>query len=372
MAITQATPIENCGKVIFIKRGSIPEINDIEGRIYAALADEPRLKAMEIDTARAVIHDENTLLVEGSGRTLIDYLHYGSDKTLEELRERFELFLEKNVRARAIVNDVIGRTLTPDDQSFLGKYHLQRLCHSMQQLTGREFPEEEVRSHFWAYRLMNALGFYDAQFKESYTNLIGAKLDHYTTKFGQWLSDNTLRNNASPDGKTVVPFDFNSIKFGPMQIDDAAVAGLYLLAGPLAIYCSPPEIDALILKLQEWKGKEPDAEYSQAFLAAAFHENAVIAGYRTKTAQKLIAEIEQKGTVTRNSGFEFRSCFDEIEYHHDVPILISDNLPNALVKTEESAQLSWIADTISHNTFARRSLMMLSPAWGPIMRVTNR
>lgn len=366
MAASQTIP----APVWFIKRNISPEISRIEQKIYQALKQDPAFEGMALPAVKE--HSGQAFLVESCGTTLADCLHSGTYSSTEKMRADFEGYLECVTRARTRVNQVIATTITPEEKEFLINYHHQKLRSSLYESTGEEVSEAELKTNYWAYRLMNALGFYDAQFKEAYTNIIGAKLEHYTIKFGQWLSDNTLRNNASPDGKTVVPFDFNSIKFGPMQIDDAAVAGLYLLAGPLAIYRSPPEIDTLVHKLQEWKGKEYDAEYSPAFFAAAFHENAVIAGYRTKTAQKLLAEIERIGIVTRNSGFEFRSCFDEIEYHHDVPVLISRYLPKALVSTdEEYGQLGWIADTISHNTFAQRSLMMLSPAWGPIMRVTN-
>ncbi len=366
------SPDTKTDQLVYLKRAHSSEISTIEAKIYSSLNEDAILQEMGVYIAKAKALDSHTLAVTDCGKTLADYLHSGHYE-LHELREMFTAFLESNIRVRKRVNEVIGQTLSPKDKTFLHQYHLDRLVSSMQEVSANpnKITTEEVQLHFYAYRIMNALGIYGDQFKKAYTDLIGSRLEANSLQFGQFISDNTLRNNTSPDGKTVIPFDFNSIKFGPKQIDDAVIAGQYLFEGPLAIYRTKDEALKLINSLHQIHGgPETAEEYLSAFVLSCFHENHVIRGYRTRSARNF---MQSDKPFTTEEYLAFRKNFDEIEYHESAAINMLEQFPEVFVgplsegKTEpNSAQsehrkkMEYIVETISNHTF-HRVQFLLSP-----------
>lgn len=347
-----------------------PRISDIESRIYTALGNAPELETLGVKMPAQKVSEDGKLQVEYCGRTLMDYVHSG-EEGITELRARFEGFLEQNIKVRGVVNRTIHQTLTEEDKLFLQEYHLQKLVSGLEKQFGKAFEKQEVKDNFWAYRVMNAIGHYDEEFKRIYTENMGKRLDQYAERFGTWLSDNTLRNNATPDGITLIPFDFDSIKYGPRQMDDGAFAGMYCFDGPLGMYHSVDEVRKMVEDIQQMQGREADPEYFDAFLLCAIHENAVIAGYRTKKTKQLLKEMEQKG-VSPELAFEFRHNFDEIEYHSAAADLIWRSCSRQLVADEEKRrEFSGVIWKIDEKTFGQRCPMMFSPAYQKAIWVTD-
>ncbi len=253
----------------------------------------------------------------------------------------------------------------------------------------KEVSAEDMEAHFWAYRVMNAVGVYDAQFKERYTRLMGAKIEGLLPKYGSWLQDNCLRNNASPDGKVMIPFDFNSLQYGLRQMDETGMSGLYLFNGPLAVFTSAAEcVDFMALRARE-QGYEKDVdEYVQGYLLSVVHQNALLAGYRTQDTRRLCGEFMplKEEVKTRREELEaieepvsrfvrgsvlnqkvqqlnaarqtFHQAFDEIDYQQTACVQTLrgwNGVVNRIASTRQDFEdAQYIEGFISHNTFGQR------------------
>jgi hypothetical protein len=240
--------------------------------------------------------------------------------------------------------------LSEEQKDFLQEYDFNKLKAGLTQQFGREFDSQDVRENYWAYRVMNATGIDDSNFKERYTATVGKRLDYFTKKFGSWISNNTFYNNAVSSDKKLVPFDFNSIKYGPRQIDEAGLAGMFCFDGPVAIYHSLEEVKQMVSKIQQIS-KNNDPEYLEAFMLCTFHEHAVMAGYKYKMTEQLIESVEDIDKMKASTAFNIWSSFDEIEYLSSVTSLIARNYGP---KIEHGQELSGLAYEISGATFGKR------------------
>jgi len=208
----------------------IPELSSIETSIYDALVNDSVLREKGLQLSSPQRINDSTFAIPDYGPNLMFLVNHPLTER-EDYLPQFEDYLYKGLEVRHRVNELIGTTLSEEQKQFLLKHDLDKLKEGLDQKFGHQFDIEDIRDNYWAYRVMNATGISDLDFKERYTATIGKRLDYFTQKFGSWISNNTLYNNAvSPDNK-VLPFDFNSIKYGPRQIDEAGLAGMFCFDG---------------------------------------------------------------------------------------------------------------------------------------------
>ncbi len=376
------------GLSVFFKKNPTEKSTDIEYRVYEALANDPILKENNVYVPYVERMDADVLAIEDCGTSLSYRLHFmqdsqdGTENLLKPFcggrEETFRELLDATVKTSGRVNDVISSTLTEEDKKFLTEQQLENLYQSMKKKTDSEdITKEDIQKHFWAYRAMNALSFYDAEFKDAYTELIGAKIEAMLPKYGAWLGDNCLRNAVSPDGQTIVPIDFNSIHYGPKQMDDSAIIGLYIFGGPLGTHSSPEKREALIDDLR--KNQFPDAdskEYLEAFILSCFHRNVLLAGYRTREMEERFKEFEDSCNAGRGLQLpiyrEFRTSVDEVEYQNCAAIEATRSYQGMFAKDQDQKKkMRKIIDEVNERTFGQRMSYLMNPLMEQADRFLN-
>ncbi len=354
------------GRLFYVKQNPNAQLTDIEYRIYQAAQEE--LGSMYPIPQAVRTNDPTVLFVEDVGESLEHILH--RPRELQQTREQFTDFLKQNLRVRGELNSVINQTLTVEDQQFLMEYNLDKLGHSMKRIKP-DIDAQDVVDHFWAYRVMNAVGVYDEQFKQAYTTVIGSKIEELlAARGGTWLQDNCLRNNASPDGKVMIPFDFNSLQYGLKQMDETGMSGLYLFNGMLAVYDLQKKVERFMRERAQENGytlAEEVEEYMQGYLLSVVHQNALLAGYRTQEArlncEELLAQKQQYGGYVRETYDAFRKAHDEIEYQHSACVeslrMWNGVLNRIAITPEERENVQRVDSFITNHTFAQRLPMAM-------------
>ena len=359
------------GRLFYVKKNPNAQLTDIEFRIYQNACQE----LGEVYPIPQVFlgRDNTILVVEDVGTSLETILHRPEE--LQQTRESFTDFLEQNLNVRLALNKVINKTLTLEDQQFLMRYNRDRLVSSIKKIMPEEKGmsledlEQDIELHFWAYRVMNAIGVYDEEFKLAYTRVIGSKIDGLVAEGGTWLQDNCLRNNASPDGKILIPFDFNSLQYGLPQMDEAGMSGMYLFNGILGVYDTPEERNAFIASraraMGESVGSDSDEKFWQGYILSVVHQNALLAGYRTQEAKRLCDEVldqKAKGDPSVvDTDNAYRSAFDEVEYQHSAavePLRVWNGCREAFGLDVEK-DIQYVDGFITHHTFGQRIGMMM-------------
>ncbi len=354
------------GKRFYIKQNPNAQLTDIECRIYTAAREELGEQYPIPEVFRG--SDQQILVVEDVGNSLENILHTPGE--IEQTREQFTNFLGQNLKVRSALNGVINQTLRVDDQQFLMEYNRAKLFASVKKIApnDRGITLEDMEEHFWAYRVMNAVGVYDEQFKQDYTAVIGSKIDAIlANRGGTWLQDNCLRNNATSDGRTMIPFDFNSLQYGLPQMDEAGMSGLYLFNGILGVYETAAEREDFIAKRAASVGEELNS-YKLGYIVSVIHQNALLAGYRTQEArlnvEKLVEEKKQLGGYKRDTYHAFQKAHDEIEYQSSAAVEAIRAYQGLLTNTSEERQmLRNIESFITHNTFGQRLPMAMQVMW---------
>lgn len=354
------------GRMWFVKQNPLPELTAIEFKIYQAAYQE--LAADYLIPQVCTTNDPSVLIVESVGASLENILHRPAE--LFQTREQFTSFLQPNLEIRRKLNKIINQTLTLDDQQFLMNYNHNKLLASIKKIAPENtaITPEDLENHFWSYRAMNAIGIYNEQFKHNYTTLIGSKIDALLNQEGTWLQDNCLRNNASPDGKNVIPFDFNSLHYGLPQMDETGITGLYLFHGILGVYNNIDDREAFIKQRAAELGQDAE-KYKLGYILSIIHQNTLLAGYRTQEAQLCTKELlEQKqmyGRYIRETYKSFQNAHDEIEYQSSAAIeAIRTYYPLLAQTSEEGQKLKFIENFIANKTFGQRILMFMQVRCG--------
>lgn len=352
------------GRPWYAKTNPAPELTAIESRIYDALRTDSELLALGVKVPETRTAND-ILLVEDCGQTLADLIHIPDESRLRSVE-----FLDHLLRTRSRVNAIVNFTLTVADQQFLTARQQQKLYERMRELAPQEpsITPVDIAIHYWAYQVLAAIGTFDPEFKEAYTRLVGKKIDAALPQFGTWMTDNCLRNNAYQENGTAAPFDFNSIRFGLRQMDEAAIAGHYVFIGPLGILKTPEEREEYIRQLSRRFSPEIDPQaYFSAFALSAAHKHALLSGYRTEEAKALFAEVKKTfETSSKFDGQKFyqaRAAFDEIDYHN-APFTSAIDLYATLLDDPECySDLAIIRRTVTHQTFGQRVLLFSDPIW---------
>ena len=361
------------GRPFYVKQNPDVRLTDIEFRIYTAAQERLGEQYPIPEVFRW--EDPTIILVEDVGESLEHILHRPCE--LQQTREQFTDFLTQNLQVRGALNSVINQTLTVQDQQFLMEYNRAKLLASVKKIAPDEkgICAQDMEAHFWAYRVMNALGVYDEQFKAAYTAVIGSKIDGLLAKRGgTWLQDNCLRNNASPDGKLLIPFDFNSLQYGLQQMDETGMTGLYLFNGMLVVYDTPAKRKEFMTKRAQESGcrtTEEVDEYMQGYVLSVIHQNALLAGYRTQEArlhcEELLVQKEQLGGYRRETYYAFRSAFDEIDLQQPacVEAMHSWNgvVDRIALNEQDRENVRNVEGFITHHTFGQRL-----PMWMKVMK----
>jgi hypothetical protein len=289
------------------------------------------------------------------------------------MREDFKRLLDRCTPARRRINQIVNSVLTDDDKAFLKRWNKERLLEKMQGIApDAGITMEDIEANFWAYRVMGSLRTYDEKFKESYTRIVGRKIDALLPKYGEFLSDNGIRNNAVPEGGIVVPFDFNSIKYGLRQMDEAAVLGLYMFQNMLGVFDTDEKVREAVDSLRKCFTKDEDPGYFEAFILSTFHEQATLAGYRAQEMLRCEAELRQ--SLEAEGGFsfqdygQFRCAFDEIDLHQSAAAFMAQEYTDVFLgedagDAKKVQELHDIADFITRHSFVHRSRMMFSPVF---------
>jgi len=359
MPTASVTELQIRGKTWFRKRNPDTMLNDIEFRIYRALR-----RSFDY-IPRVVQESPTTLLVEGAGTTFADVMNSPAHERLASLD-----ILYRTIKARCDVNRVVNRVLTDEDKAYLTQIQREKLLASVRKRNPKVDGDELV-NNYWAYRMMNALGIHNEKFKEAYTETIGARIDSLMEKFGSWRTDNYTRNNVVTADGIVIPFDFNSVRYGLSQMDTATIAAHYVLAGPLAIATEGEQRESALKKLAELEGYDPDdPDYVKAFFVGSIHANGLIAGYRTRECRERRDKIvsaykrgitsEQEAQAILDEYLALRYAFEDIDYYQSVVAIPINRHLNLVAGRDEIDNLRRIEEGITHNSFGQRMLILMS------------
>ncbi len=334
------------GRNFYVKTNPSARMNDIELRVYSGLREAG------IAVPDAVRLDDTRLLVADAGVTMADQTMNGGYQGMRSKDQVLDL-----VKTRVEVNNVIGGVLSGDDKLYLEGTQKKSLRDSVNKLAWRDLSVREVTDNYWACRAMGAMGFFGERFMEDYTAEIGTKLDQLLKDTGKWVGDNNLWNNASVDGGTLVPFDFNSLRYAPSPVDMTAVAGLYVFPGMLGVCESDEEQRDLVGKIGEIDAPQMSStDYFNAFMVSALHKNAVIAGYRLQAAQSGLAELKEG--LLAGEGLSFgkyiamKKAFDEIDTHSAVAAFVERYRGDTVFGNENKGRQ--IAIFVRQNTSGKR------------------
>src|SRR3989338_231806 len=273
----------------FKKRNPTPELTDIEFRIYEALGDALSLECM-VPTTWKDLSDPCVLYVQDVGSSLADDLVLHPQR----IEDAFVLpsYLMRVVKVRAAVNIAINDVLTAEDKVYLTERQKTSLFHAAQK-RAPGVTEEDLHRHFWAYRAMHALDIHDEQFKKTYTRVLGDRIEAHMPRYGMWVADNALRNNAlhldDAGFLTVIPFDFNCIRYELRQMDEAAVTAIHLFPA-----FQEPNTVLLNWSQKRYRNETGDVgeDYLSAYAVGAFHKQFMLVGYRTQEMLALHSAID--------------------------------------------------------------------------------
>ncbi|MBT3836507.1 hypothetical protein HOD05_00765 [Candidatus Woesearchaeota archaeon] len=344
------------GRKFYAKTNPSKRVTDIEARIYAGLREEG-IRVPEIYRV-----DDVRILVEDAGINMADQMVNGG---YEKMRSKAQVL--NLVKTRTSVNKIIGKVLTNEEKNDLELDQKEKLRNSINKLAGRDLSIKEIEINYWACRALSAMGIYDEQFMQNYTHTIGKKLDELCQTSGQWVGDNNLWNNASIDGITQVPFDFNSIRYAPSQVDLAAVTGLYLFHGFLGVCKNHEERTELIDEIRKISAPEMNPkDYFTAFMIATLHKNTVIAGYRLQATKEGLEICKKRIHEGRKMAFvaafkSLKKTFSEIDYHSSVAALVEREHGNIVF--EDPQKGSQISRFIVNKTFGQRLPIFMDPVW---------
>lgn len=351
------------GRTCYRKQNPTAELADIEFRIYEALWNLQDLGFVLPRVQRD--SDPRVLYVEDAGTTFSDLMNSPAYERLVDLD-----VLYKTIQARSRVNAVVDTILTERDKAYLTQMQQEKLLQTARKRQP-SVSEKDVAEHYWAYRMMNALGISDDKFKETYTATIGAKIDTLLPQFGKWCTDNYTRNNVvTADGK-VIPFDFNSIRYGLSQMDTAPIAAHYILGSSLTRVAHQETQRDIISKLAELEGYADDSKYTTSFLVSSIHANGLIAGYRTQECRKRRDTIVSAYNAGLRSQAEVQSLLDEylafalafedIDHYQTAAVRPLTCHGAALsFPSQEEEKLLYLSDTLTRVTFGQRILIKMS------------
>ncbi|MFA6888094.1 MAG: hypothetical protein WC254_01205 [Candidatus Woesearchaeota archaeon] len=358
MVTGDVVPVIRYGQRWFLKRNPTKEMTDLELRIYEALRSDNTIRSMNIVIPEVEQEDDTSFLVMDAGTTFADILNSPAHDRLAN-----DHVLYRSIEVRAAVNAVVNQILTVDDKVYLAVTQRKALLQKAQQLSS-EVTEADVTAHLWAYRMMNALGISDHKFRDIYTEVIGKRIDAMLPKYGMYCTDNFSRNIVVGSDGSIIPFDFNSIRYGLRQFDDASIAGLYIYAGELAVNAEQEDRPIVMRKLQEVQGLSADEDYDHAFFIANIHANGIIAGYRTK---EIIERANGLRKLTRlntrdeaEEYLQFKRAHDEIEYYQSAVVASLWGSNPIVTLGYELDKLRYIVSTISSHTFGKRVCVLSS------------
>ena len=213
---------------------------------------------------------------------------------------------------------------------------------------------------------MHALDIHDEQFKETYTRVLGNRIEAHMPRYGMWVADNALRNNAlhldDAGFLTVIPFDFNSIRYELRQMDEAAVTAIHLFPA-----FQEPNTVLLGWSKKRYGNETGDHEavdYLAAYAVGAFHKQLMLAGYRTQEMLALHgaldATLRQTGSLDVGSYLEFRKAFDEIELHQAALLGVMQAIPPLVpsVSDQGKQDLSSLYATVFQQTRLKRTQLI--------------
>ncbi len=355
------------GYIWFKKRNPTPELADIEFRIYEALGDALLLEC-EIPEVRRDAQDPCVLYVQDAGSSVAEDLVMNPHRIEDSLI--LPAYIMRVVKIRAAANEAINAVLTPDDKAYLTQQQRTSLLHAAQKrapLPGI-VTEEDVQRHFWAYRAMHALGIHDEQFKEAYTRVLGDRIEASMPRYGMWVADNALRNNAlrldDTGILTVIPFDFNCIRYELRQMDEAAVTAIHLFQ-PF----QQPNTVMLGWSQKRYRNETGDfgEDYLSAYVVGAFHKQLMFAGYRTQEMLALHSalddQLQQSGSFAFPEYLEFRKAYDEIELHQAAFLGVMQALPSLVpsVSKQDIEDLDRLYAIARENTRFKRTRIIATP-----------
>ncbi len=351
----------------FKKRNPTPELTDIEFRIYDALGEALFLEC-EMPTVRRDEKDPCILYVQDVGSSVAEDLVINPQRIEDALV--LPAYIMRVVKVRVAANAAINDVLTAEDKAYLTQRHKTSLLHAAQKrapLPGI-VTEEDLQRHFWAYRVMHALGIHDEKFKEAYTRVLGDRIEGYMPRYGMWVADNALRNNAlrldDTGFLTVIPFDFNCIRYELRQMDEAAVTALHLF----------PAFNAPNTMMLEWSRKryhnetsDTGEDYISAYAISAFHKQLMLAGYRTQEMLALHTTLDeslkQSGTFGVGSYLEFRKAYDEIELHQAALLGVMQAIPTLVpsVSERDRTEFQTLYQIAFQQTRLKRTQLIATP-----------
>jgi hypothetical protein len=321
---------DESGRSWFIKRNQSAGLTDIEARIYAAAHDDIKLSQLgcKMPVVKRSSQDPCALFIEDRGDSL-ENMFYGSGDS-DHRSERFSDVVKIVAGYRHRLNDVIGEVLTDQDKEFLQDMQDRKILERMRKVA----PDDcsitlgDIKEHYWAYRVMASMDFYDRRFKEDFTEVYGKVIDRLIPKFGGWLSDNCLRNNLFDLDLSIAPIDFNSIHYGLRQMDDVPLVGLDLFV--LNADCAK-EILGNFDELKDFfeerladtfgRGSEDfDEDYLAAFIVSNIIQNARLAGYRAKELGVFSKRIDDAYKIKDDGSQDTKTPLDSA----DIPCLDHD------------------------------------------------
>lgn len=362
--------VERKGRFWYKKNNPDQRLTELELKIYNALSEddsfflESRIPKVERDET-----DPSIFYIEDSGTTLADALHF----QLPDL-QNYGYFM-RTIKMRSALNTIINKTLTLEDQTFLTTYHREQLKNVLGKIAPEQsISDDDLTQHYWSYRLMAVLGKYDEQFKHAYTALVGERIDHLMSQYGQWAADNCLRNNAVADNEflEVIPFDFNSIRFELRQMDEASIATFYVIPGPI--------VDTVNIELVGWLAKRyvfekpaiagdanTTANYLEAYFVGSIHKHMMLSAHRTREMlemyEQLAQELSKNDTFNKDKYLGFRKNFDEVEYHENCWWQSAEILPNLVTNDTNAKNWRYIHRFVFENTRIHRTLLVTSSVY---------
>lgn len=123
----------------------------------------------------------------------------------------------------------------------------------------------------------------------------------------------------------------------------------------------------MVNRIQQISGNN-DPEYLEAFLLSAFHEHAVMAGYKYKMTQRLMDDKEDLTKMNASTAFNIWSSFEEIDYLSSVSAFIARNYGWELGKGSELVDL---ANCISEATVGKRIGWMFNQRYGRAVQIAT-
>lgn len=358
------TKVTRNGHAFWRKNNEDPVITDLEHRIYTSLSEDDSFSLEAPVPLVEKDDDPHVLYIEDLGTSFVEALHGGARLDISN-----PAYLLRTVKIRAALNTIINRTLTTQDKNYLRESQKTALRTSIENISGTPVSDADLATHFWAYRMLQAVGVYNEPVRDAYTALIGRKLDSLMPRYGQWNADNCLRNNAvSHDGVVVIPFDFNSIRYELRQMDEASMASFYMFHGPLGSSANNA-VSSILGWLHQrfsFETSHPGTvtKYTEAYMLGSVHKHMMLSGYRTQEMKglykELDAHLEKHGRIPRDTYLAFRMAFDEVEYHESLWQQSARACPDFVPCQDDVDRARLIYSFVFENTRLQRTSLMLT------------